>query len=573
LQRAEKSDNKNIDNNLILRFGRFERRDRPHKETDMAQLSREMRRLESKWLSGTSWPQQLEWLKISGLRGWNSQRIDFKFPLIAVVGENGTGKSTILQAAASVYRSNKGKKETFFPTDFFPDTPWDEIKKAKIEYSVREDKTSHQGYIHKPAGRWREVPERRRRSVQFIDLGRVVPMASLLGYSKLARLAKAEARRAPFDAAQLVRLSDILGRQYDDAAFSLSDADSKRWVPVVSLSGAKYSGYHQGAGEVILATLLRNEIPKYSLVLIDELETSLHPRAQRRLIRDLADICRVRELQIVVTTHSPYILEELPPEGRIYILSTVQGKQLVTGVSSNFAMTQMDEECHPEADIYVEDDEARILLEEMIVAENKDFARRCHIVPYGVASVGRALGQMVAQKRWPRPTIVFLDADQEESSGCHLLPPGDDAPERVVFEALKQKRWHDIANRVARPPSDVIDALELAMSQGNHHDWVKTAANRLQIGSVELWRAMASSWASDCVSPTDRAKTVQVVQDTIDGLTGMSTILRDAVKNHEAAKQAASEKLEKDADAIPPPTDEPLLKKRRKSDTSPGLFD
>jgi predicted ATPase len=540
----------------------------------MARLSREMGRLEAKWLSGTAWPRQLEWLRIGGLRGWNGQRIDFKFPLVAVVGENGTGKSTILQAAASVYRSEKGKKETFFPTDFFPDTPWDRISKAKIEYSVREDKTSHQGHIHKPADRWREVPDRRRRPVKFVDLGRTVPMASLLGYSKLARLAKAEAQRTPFDAAQLIRLSDILGRQYEDAAFSLSDADPNRWVPVVAQSGAKYSGYHQGAGEVILANLLRNELPKYGLVLIDELEMSLHPRAQRRLIRDLATVCRVRELQIIVTTHSPYILEELPPEGRIYILSTMQGKQLVTGVSSNFAMTQMDEECHPEADIYVEDDEARILLEEMIVAEKKDLARRCHIIPYGGAGVGRALGQMVVQKRWPRPTAVFLDADQDESPGCHRLPPGDDVPERIVFQALKQRRWHDIANRVARPSSDVIDALEFAMSQADHHDWTRAAADRLQIGAVELWRAMASSWASDCVSPADRAKIVEVVQDTIEGLTGMSAVLRDVAKNHAAAKQAANEKLAKDASAIPAPTNEPPPKRRgRKDDTSPGLFE
>ncbi|MBX5180963.1 ATP-binding protein [Rhizobium lentis] len=36
------------------------------------------------------------------------------------------------------------------------------------------------------------------------------------------------------------------------------------------------------------------DYPKYGLVLIDEVETSLHPRAQRRLMRDLTDSARTR---------------------------------------------------------------------------------------------------------------------------------------------------------------------------------------------------------------------------------------------------------------------------------------
>jgi ABC-type dipeptide/oligopeptide/nickel transport system ATPase component len=39
-----------------------------------------------------------------GLRGWDGQKIPFSFPIVAIVGENGSGKSTVLQCAASVYR-------------------------------------------------------------------------------------------------------------------------------------------------------------------------------------------------------------------------------------------------------------------------------------------------------------------------------------------------------------------------------------------------------------------------------------------------------------------------------------
>jgi hypothetical protein len=62
------------------------------------------------------------------------------------------------------------------------------------------------------------------------------------------------------------------------------DVESKRLVPVISQHGHPYSGFHQRAGGTTIAELLQNELPRYSLVLIDEVQSSLHPRAQRRLI-------------------------------------------------------------------------------------------------------------------------------------------------------------------------------------------------------------------------------------------------------------------------------------------------
>ncbi|MCP6462336.1 ATP-binding protein, partial [Klebsiella pneumoniae] len=81
-------------------------------------------------------------------------------------------------------------------------------------------------------------------------------------------------------------------------------------------------------------------------------------------MRDLAHLARERELQILITTHSPYILSELPPEARIYLMNGVEGRTVVTGVSPDFAMTKMDEENHPECDVYVEDVVAATLVSE-----------------------------------------------------------------------------------------------------------------------------------------------------------------------------------------------------------------
>jgi predicted ATPase len=59
-------------------------------------ISNEMRRLQAKWNSGGGWPKRLESLELSNVRGWKSLRVDFKFPIVAISGENGSGKSTVI---------------------------------------------------------------------------------------------------------------------------------------------------------------------------------------------------------------------------------------------------------------------------------------------------------------------------------------------------------------------------------------------------------------------------------------------------------------------------------------------
>src|SRR4051794_30426 len=133
-------------------------------------VEREIRRLQAKWSAGTGWPKRLDWVEIDGIRGWEGQRFSLPFPIMAVVGENGVGKSTLLQAAASVYRPEAGGTQAArFASDFFPDTPWDRIRDAEIRCSVREGPNQHFSTIRKPTDRWRGNPDRRQRHVEYID--------------------------------------------------------------------------------------------------------------------------------------------------------------------------------------------------------------------------------------------------------------------------------------------------------------------------------------------------------------------------------------------------------------------
>lgn len=480
-------------------------------------ISKEVRRLDARWGQQTGWPKRLDWVEVKGIRGWTGQRFELPFPIMAVVGENGVGKSTVLQACASVYRwKPPDKKKEVFASEFFPDTAWDQIRDAELKYQVREGNNTVNDSLRKPTTRWRGNQDRRERQVRYFDLRRIQPVPARVGYTRLAAPTWKEVSADTFETTKLARLRGIMGRAYESAKMAVTDGDVNRAVPVIGHQGVRYSGFHQGSGETTIAELLQMDIPPYSLVLIDEVESSLHPRAQRRLIRDLAQRCRELELQVVLTTHSPYVLEELPHEARACILQgAAGGRELIYGVSPDFAMSKMDDLQHAECDLYVEDERAAVMLTEILVRTNASLRQRCQTIPYGAASVGNALGQMVTGRRFLRPTCVFLDGDRGPAPGCLNLP-GEDAPERVVFEALSDAKWLRVHERTGRDYTEVVDACSRVMLSHEHHAWITEAASRLFLGSDTLWQAMCAEWANHCVADEEAKALVQAIEDTIE---------------------------------------------------------
>ncbi|WP_146672282.1 AAA family ATPase, partial [Escherichia coli] len=77
-----------------------------------------------------------------------------------------------------------------------------------------------------------------------------------------------------------------------------------------------YTESFAGSGEFAIVSLILNiySAKPNSLILLDEPEVSLHPGAQKRMMDVLYSIVEQKKHQVVISTHSPVIVNTLPKD-------------------------------------------------------------------------------------------------------------------------------------------------------------------------------------------------------------------------------------------------------------------
>ncbi|MBI5724517.1 MAG: AAA family ATPase [Planctomycetes bacterium] len=463
------------------------------------------------------WPQFLQMVQIDGLRGWSGQAVELNFPVVAVVGENGSGKSTLLKVAACVY-VNDDKDKRFYPSAFFVETTWDTIQGVKIDYRVKLGPNIQSFRIAKVTQRWRVSEKAPKRNVFLLDISRTLPLDASVGYAKIARSATSEIESADINDTFRGHLSHVLSRNYTKARFATSNVDPKRQVGLLEREWGELSQFHQGAGEDSTLDLFRTlqGVPDNSLLLIDEVEASLHPRAQRRLVRFLLWFSRQRRIQILLSTHSPYVLQELPQEARILLLPGPQGLSVVYGVSPEFAMSRLDDEEHPDVHVFVEDRESEILLREILASstETAELIRRIEVRPVGPSNVVALLGVLGCKGRLPYKSVAVTDGDVRDVNCLSL--PGTSAPERIVYKNLKEKNWPNLPQRFGIGAGSLFTVLDDVILEPDHHKWNSIVGNRVMKSSTSVWEVLANEWCKSCLTDEDRKSIAEGLAKVVD---------------------------------------------------------
>ncbi|MCB4787049.1 AAA family ATPase [Delftia sp. Lp-1] len=213
------------------------------------------------------------------------------------------------------------------------------------------------------------------------------------------------------------------------------------------------------AGQISLALMsfrkLRDEYPGYrgGLLLIDEADAGLFPAAQIKLIDMLHRECNDLGIQVILTSHSPSMIEHVHNLGQKYQrnFKTIYLTDTYGAISSRPDMTwqQIDADIHtktialrndvslPQVNVYFEDQEA---------VDFFDILMMRHPAKKILKTINVSLGcdnyiQLIKAKipEFAVNSLIVLDADAKEKSSAYstiIALPGDLPPDQLIFEFL-----------------------------------------------------------------------------------------------------------------------------------------
>lgn len=294
---------------------------------------------------------------------------------------------------------------------------------------------------------------------------------------------------------ELAAVGQILGRDYEEARiirhrlFGGSETNDGLTV-VFRRKHATYSEAHAGSGEVAVVSAVIQVLAaeKYTLLLLDEPEVSLHPHAQRRFMAFLMEQIKLKFHQVVVSSHSAEIFRGLPKQAIKLLEERPSGKFTVReNVSPSMAFASLGAPVADRLSIYVEDELAAIVVNAAIVKLNPAEKALIDVrsVPTGAAGICANLiptWVLMGQVN----ILVLLDGDQRPLTALPFIssaeiPVSKDADlGQIIFGLVKCDPNFPVSGNAG-----VANAAQKVSQQRAYVDWYLKHVRYLPLSSPE----------------------------------------------------------------------------------------
>lgn len=185
-----------------------------------------------------------------------------------------------------------------------------------------------------------------------------------------------------------------------------------------------YSEKNFSLGEICVLKLLRQleTCPEHSLVLIDELELALHPRAQTGLLEHLEHTSEAKNLTVIFSTHSANLIKNANRDHFYFLEKTKTDTRVLHQCYPTYALGQIasKDERAPDVVIYVEDEQARLIVDHIVrKLINSEMAGKSKptIITTPVGGASSVIAFLKNSNRLLASTVkqvAMLDADVDE---------------------------------------------------------------------------------------------------------------------------------------------------------------
>ncbi len=428
---------------------------------------------------------QLLKLNIRKFRALADVEIEFGTHVTVICGKNGTSKSSILGIAAQIFN---------FEKDYTKDQP---LKYQTITGAEFKSKYNEHFRISDQF----DVPGSMDVGIELYDGYTEKSATAELGLFKRGNISRPVVRKNstategnasrnfthPVIYLSLKRLYPIVDRDYKVRDFEYLRNHQRSFIDLTnellnrsatvatSTTGIIHSAVAHGqnydqdsvsagednAGQILMALMsfrkLREEYTDYKggLLLIDEADAGLFPAAQIKLIEILNRECQQLNLQAVMTSHSPTLIEyiyELSKKyqkrfktiylsdtyGSVQALHDKSWPEIDADLHTRRIKRANDEVSLPIVNVYFEDGEACDLFKSVMSRQAANKFIRLQKVSLGCRNYIDLVKRKIPE--FAIKSIVCLDADVDETAIERLpsivLLPGTLPPDRLIFEYL-----------------------------------------------------------------------------------------------------------------------------------------
>lgn len=432
-------------------------------------------------------------MQISGIRCHSNTAIELNSPIAAFSGLNGTGKSTILQLAACAYRPPTATPYNignFIIANQLDPTSVSKGSSVKFAFWTTDGATRPLTLSY--TNSWNGYRRRPTRSVLFAGIGHYLPRSESPSFMYRARTLQAHN-----SAAVAARIRDwtckVLAQVYDEITAHQTNITTRlgNRISSVRRNGIGYSESNMGFGEARALNLIQilETIPERSLVLIEEPETSLHLSAQQEFGHYLVDSCIRRKHQILLTSHSEFILQALPATSRIYLDRRGPSIQLIPGLTPMQARSLMADGKVKALNILVEDETAKAILSAIVRRHEPG------LLPTWGIHIGGDKDRIGTTVRCVQDTGIALaavrDGDVGDAPKENIFKlPGTKPPEKEIFQSSAFEKYMTETYGMA------LADFRAGLIGQDHHQWFGLLASKIGVNPVALIWAAANVYVS-----------------------------------------------------------------------------